>query len=127
MSPVTRRVAWPGPDGTSLRTGRCGVKNENGRVGLDRVREAAPGLILLDLMMPEMDGFEFVEALRRDEAWRAIPIVVITAWELSVEDRQRLNGSVARIIQKGAYDRDALLAEVRDLVAGCVARRRGAR
>ena len=84
-------------------------------------------MILLDLMMPEMDGFEVVAELRRHEAWRTIPIVVVTAKELTAEDRQRLNGYVERILEKGAYTRDTLLAEVRDLVAACVARRRGAR
>jgi len=103
------------------------VEAENGRVALERVRTASPGVILLDLMMPEMDGFEFVAEVRRREAWRAIPIVVVTAKELTAEDRQRLNGYVERILQKGAYTRDTQLTEVRDLVAACVARRRGAR
>jgi GAF domain-containing protein/CheY-like chemotaxis protein len=103
------------------------VEAENGRVALERLRRMAPGVILLDLMMPEMDGFEVVAEVRRHEAWRAIPIVVVTAKELTAEDRQRLNGYVERILQKGAYTRDTLLAEVRDLVAACVARRRGAR
>ena len=103
------------------------VEAENGRAALERLRTMAPGVILLDLMMPEMDGFEVVAEMRRHEAWRAIPIVVVTAKELTAEDRQRLNGYVERILQKGAYTRDALLAEVHDLVAACVARRRGAR
>jgi GAF domain-containing protein/CheY-like chemotaxis protein len=101
------------------------VEAENGRVGLERMR-LTPGLILLDLMMPEMDGFEFVAALRKHEAWREIPVVIITAKELTAEDRQRLNGYVEKILQKGAYTRDTLLREVRDLVAVCVARRKGA-
>jgi PAS domain S-box-containing protein len=93
---------------------------ENGRVALERLAAAAPGLILLDLMMPEMDGFEFLEVLRRREAWRDIPVVVLTAKDLTADDRRRLNGSVARIVQKGASSRDALLREVRDLVAARV-------
>ena len=103
------------------------VEAENGRVALERLRTMAPGVILLDLMMPEMDGFDVVAEVRRHEAWRAIPIVVVTAKDLTAEDRQRLNGRVERMLQKGAYTRDTLLAEVRDLVAACVARRRGAR
>jgi len=75
-------------------------------------------------MMPEMDGFEFVTEFRRHEAWRAIPIVVVTARDLSREDRERLNGYVQKILQKGAHSREALLAEVRDLVAASVARRK---
>jgi len=100
---------------------------ENGRAALARLREAPPGLIVLDLMMPEMDGFDFVTAVRRDEAWRTIPIIVVTAKDLTPDDRQRLNGYVEAILQKGASSRDALLAEVRAMVAACVARRRGAR
>jgi GAF domain-containing protein/CheY-like chemotaxis protein len=103
------------------------VEAENGRVALERLRTLAPGVILLDLMMPEMDGFEVVAEMRRHETWRTIPIVVVTAKDLTAEDRQRLNGYVERILEKGAYSRDTLLAEVRDLVAACVARRRGAR
>jgi signal transduction histidine kinase/DNA-binding response OmpR family regulator len=102
------------------------LEAENGRVGIERMR-LSPGLILLDLMMPEMDGFEFVAELRRHEAWRAIPVVVVTAKELTAEDRRRLNGYVEKILEKGAYTRDTLLREVRDLVAASVARRKGAR
>jgi CheY-like chemotaxis protein len=67
----------------------------------------SPSVVLLDLMMPEMDGFEFVAEFRRHEAWRAIPIVVITARDLSRDDRERLNGYVQKILQKGAHGRDS--------------------
>ena len=99
------------------REGWAVSEAENGRIGLERVAGSRPGLILLDLMMPEMDGFEFVDRLRKNEAWRAIPVVVVTAKDLTVEDRLRLNGYVQRIIQKGAEEgrRDELLREVRDL------------
>jgi GAF domain-containing protein/CheY-like chemotaxis protein/anti-sigma regulatory factor (Ser/Thr protein kinase) len=100
------------------------VEAENGRVALERLQGVSPSVILLDLMMPEMDGFEFVAEFRRHEAWRAIPIVVITARDLSRDDRERLNGSVQKILQKGSPDRDQLLAEVRELVTASVARRR---
>ena len=88
---------------------------ENGRVALERVAAAEPQLILLDLMMPEMDGFEFVAKLRENEAWRAIPVLVITAKEITEEDRARLEGRVARILQKGSYQREELLEEIRSL------------
>ena len=100
------------------------VEAENGRAALERLREITPSVILLDLMMPEMDGFEFVTEFRRHEGWRAIPIVVITARDLSREDRERLNGYVEKILQKGEHGRDHLLAEVRELVQSSVARRR---
>jgi CheY-like chemotaxis protein len=100
------------------------LEAENGRVALQRLAETPAGIVLLDLMMPEMDGFEFVAEFRRHEAWREVPIVVITAKDLSHDDRDRLNGYVQRILQKGAYSREQLLAEVRDLVATSVARRK---
>jgi CheY-like chemotaxis protein len=96
---------------------------ENGRVGLERVAEERPALILLDLMMPEMDGFEFVAELHQRAEWRAIPIIVVTAKDLTTEDRLRLRGYVEKILQKGAYSRTELLAEIRDLVATCVRQR----
>ncbi len=104
------------------REGYAVVDAEDGRDALERVRERVPGVILLDLMMPVMDGFEFLAELRREETWREIPVIVLTAKDLSAEDRDRLNGSVARILQKGAYGREALLAEVRALVAASVRR-----
>jgi CheY-like chemotaxis protein len=100
------------------------VEAENGRVALERLDDVRPSVILLDLMMPEMDGFEFVAEFRRHEAWRAIPIVVVTAKDLSQDDRERLNGHVQKILQKGTHGRDQLLAEVRELVGASVANRR---
>jgi signal transduction histidine kinase/DNA-binding response OmpR family regulator len=100
------------------------VEAPNGRVALERLRDMSPSVILLDLMMPEMDGFEFVAEFRRHEPWRAIPIVVVTAKDLSPDDRARLNGYVEKILQKGTHGREQLLAEVRELVAASVSRRR---
>jgi CheY-like chemotaxis protein len=95
------------------------IEAENGRVALERVAEQRPALILLDLMMPTMDGFTFIAELRQQEQWRTIPIIVITAKELTPEERQRLHGSVEQILQKGAYSHEELLHEVRRLAASC--------
>jgi CheY-like chemotaxis protein len=73
----------------------------DGRQALNRVENSPPDLILLDLMMPNMDGFEVAERLHRDERWRTIPVVVVTAKDLTEDDRRRLNGSVLRVIRKG--------------------------
>ena len=89
----------------------------NGRIALERLETIRPDLILLDLMMPEMDGFEFVYQLRAHPEWHTIPIIVLTAKDITTEDRLRLNGCVEKILQKGACDRDALLQEIRTLVA----------
>jgi CheY-like chemotaxis protein len=93
---------------------------ENGRVALERMAENRPELILLDLMMPEMDGFQFLEEIRKREVWQSIPIVVVTAKELTAEDRLRMKGSVTQILQKGAYSQEELLRAVHNLVAARV-------
>jgi signal transduction histidine kinase/CheY-like chemotaxis protein len=89
---------------------------ENGAVALQRVHEQKPDLILLDLMMPVMDGFEFVQRLREDENNRWIPIIVVTAKDLTEEDRQQLAGGVEHIIDKGAFTQGDMLQQIRDLV-----------
>jgi ammonium transporter, Amt family len=89
---------------------------ENGESALGRVAERRPDLILLDLMMPKMDGFEVIGALRSTALWRGIPIIVLTAMDLSPTDRLRLNGYVEKVLQKGAYNHDDLLNDVRGLV-----------
>ena len=106
---------------TLEREGWTVIEAKNGREGLDRAAETLPSLVLLDLMMPEMDGFEFLEAFRGDAHRRSIPVVVITAKELSDDDRRRLNGGVAHIVEKGGQNQDAFIDDVRKLVAARVA------
>jgi len=88
---------------------------ENGRVGLDRLGERTPGLVILDLMMPEMDGFEFLEHMRGDSRWTTVPVVVMTAMDLTEEDRKRLNGHVQQVLEKGRYESDEILRQLRDI------------
>jgi len=88
----------------------------NGRVGLERLGQERPKLILLDLMMPEMDGFEFMDEFRKRTDWRDIPVIVVTAKELTVEDHDRLNGCVVRILEKGTVSAEQLLAEIQDVM-----------
>jgi CheY-like chemotaxis protein len=104
------------------REGYAIVEAENGRIALERLQAITPAVVLLDLMMPEMDGFDVVSEMRQRAEWRGIPIVVVTAKDLSPEDRRRLNGSVERVLQKGAMSREALLTEVRRLVAASLGR-----
>ncbi|MHB8578169.1 MAG: response regulator, partial [Dehalococcoidia bacterium] len=108
-------------DGSGWRV----TEAEDGREALELVAAERPALILLDLLMPELDGFAVVEALRERAEWRTIPVVVITARELSAADRQRLSGGVARILTKGAYSREELLNEVRERIAAHVSRLAG--
>jgi CheY-like chemotaxis protein len=74
---------------------------------------ARPDLVILDLMMPEVSGFEVVRALRDSEQTAGIPILVLSAKDLSAEDRARLNGAVRAIIMKSNFNRGELLAELR--------------
>ena len=96
------------------------VEAANGRIALEHLGKSRPGVILLDLMMPEMDGFQFIEELRKHEDWCSIPIVVVTAKELTADDHRRLNGYVRDILLKGAYSREELFAKVRSLVDVCL-------
>jgi CheY-like chemotaxis protein len=89
----------------------------NGREALAEVASQVPSLILLDLVMPEMDGFSFMAELRANPEWREIPIIVLTARDLSGDDKFRLAGSVQNILQKGAYSTEQLLREVRSMVS----------
>ncbi|HEY9632506.1 MAG TPA: response regulator [Coleofasciculaceae cyanobacterium] len=93
------------------------MEAENGHIALERMSDIQPELILLDLMMPEMDGFTFVHELQQHESWRSIPVVVLTARDITPEDRQQLNGYVENILQKGAYTCEALLSQVSQLVS----------
>lgn len=90
----------------------------NGRVALEYMERHCPDMILLDLMMPEMDGFQFVAELRKTDRWRDVPIVVVTAKTITAADRLKLNGYVKGIVQKGAFDHKSLLEEIRHYVAG---------
>ncbi len=98
---------------------------ENGQIALERVAERPPQLILLDLMMPVMDGFQFLTELRKREDGRSIPVIVVTARELGLEEREFLDTNVREILQKGATSREALLEQVRrQLVAAAGSRNR---
>ncbi len=89
----------------------------NGREALNLLRQTTCHLILLDLMMPLMDGFELLEVLRGEQDIADIPVVVVTAKELSEQDKKRLSGHVEDIFQKGTMNREQLLTEIRILLA----------
>ena len=95
------------------RDGWAVSEAENGRRGLLSVARHVPDLIVLDLMMPEMDGFEFVAELRKSESGRRIPVVVVTAKEIGSEERRRLDGQVRRVLHKGSFSREELSSELR--------------
>jgi CheY-like chemotaxis protein len=123
-----RRVLLIDDDGDGRRAVRVALRQdgwdvteaENGRVALAQLADAHPSAIVLDLMMPEMDGFAFLEEMRKNPAWRDIPVVVVTAMYLTAEDRSRLNGGVERIIEKTS--RDEMLNEVLGALTKCIGR-----
>jgi len=91
----------------------------NGQEALNMMADVQPRLILLDLMMPVMDGFGFLAEMRAQPEWQDIPVIVITAKDLSSEDRSRLSGCVEEVLEKNAYSREQLLKRVREAVAAC--------
>jgi adenylate cyclase len=99
-------------------TGWKVTEAENGQVAVDSLIVALPNVIILDLMMPKMDGFEFLNELRGRPDWQDIPVVVITAKDLTEDERNRLNGGVERIIQKS--DRDEMLRQLTREISKCV-------
>jgi signal transduction histidine kinase/CheY-like chemotaxis protein len=89
---------------------------ENGSSAIEHLKRERFGLILLDLLMPEMDGFEFARALRDHPDWRSIPVIVVTAKDVTEEDRKRLHGSVRAVIGKSKFDGEILLREIRAIL-----------
>jgi CheY-like chemotaxis protein len=89
-----------------------------GREAIDAARRELPDLIVLDLMMPEVSGFDVVAALHERADTAGIPILVVTAKQITAEDRQRLNGYVMTIMEKADFDRERFVAEVRRAMAG---------
>ncbi|MBI5494937.1 MAG: response regulator [Deltaproteobacteria bacterium] len=101
-----------GREGCTVRQAADGV------AALELLADRRPTVILLDLMMPRMDGFELLSRLQDEPQWKGIPVVVVTAKELTDADRARLEGRVRDVLQKGAYGRETLLARVRELARG---------
>lgn len=99
-----------------LREGWEVTQAENGKIALGKVETEIPNLILLDLMMPEMDGFEFISNLRSNEKYVDIPVIVLTAKDITKEDHIKLSGHVEKIYQKSNYSKDTLLKQVRSLI-----------
>jgi len=85
---------------------------QNGREALAEMDRGEPAIILLDLMMPEMDGFEFLSEIRSLPRASTVPVIVVTAKELTSDERNRLNGHVTAVLQKGSHSRDELLSEI---------------
>jgi CheY-like chemotaxis protein len=85
----------------------------DGKAALDAISRAPPDVVLLDLLMPGLDGFEVIERLRQDKRYRDIPVIVLTAKSLTREDTSRLRQGVVRIMQKHELEIDSLVEELR--------------
>ncbi len=93
---------------------------KDGCAALKCMEQERPSLVLMDQIVAEMDGFEFIAQVRKHEEWRSIPILALTAHDLSSEEQLRLNGFVVKSFPKdGGDSREALLHQVRDLLAHC--------
>jgi CheY-like chemotaxis protein len=88
----------------------------NGREALDRLAQEKPQVILLDLMMPVMDGFDFLLEMHANTAWQDIPVIVLTAKDLTGEDRRILSGRVEQIVEKGATTHEQVLGLIHRIV-----------
>jgi signal transduction histidine kinase/CheY-like chemotaxis protein len=119
-SPIARKVLLVDDDEIMRESVRRVLEQEkwqvegasNGRFALAHLAESCPDVIVLDLIMPEMDGFEFLVEMRQRPEWHDIPVLVLTAKDLSVEDQKRLNGYVERVMRKSASELDELLREL---------------
>ncbi|HEX9868237.1 MAG TPA: response regulator [Candidatus Tectomicrobia bacterium] len=92
------------------------IKAYGGEEGVAAARREAPALIILDLLMPELDGFAVVERLRADPATATIPIVILTSKHLTSDEKARLNGKIACLARKGEFSRGAFLELVRGIL-----------
>ncbi|MGK7907814.1 MAG: response regulator [Synechococcus sp.] len=93
------------------------LEASDGAQALTLMKSTKPGAIILDLMMKDMDGFEFIHELQKHPDWQSVPVIVMTAKELTGGEREFLNSRVQKIFQKGAYERSTLLSEVTNLLS----------
>jgi threonine synthase len=87
---------------------------DNGLDGLSLMRQTQPNLVILDLMMPGIDGFTVVEAMKADDSLKEIPVIVVTAKELTAVERHRLNGKIKGLLQKGSFMDLDLVSDIRE-------------
>jgi threonine synthase len=86
----------------------------DGQAGIEMVQQVVPDLIILDLMMPNVDGFGVLDRLKVDEKLRDVPVVVVTAKDLTPDERSRLSGQVQTLLQKGSFIDDETLQDLID-------------
>ena len=92
------------------------LKATSGEDGVALAQQELPSLIILDLLMPGVDGFAVVERLRADSATAAIPIIILTSKSMTREEKERLNGQISYLAHKGEFNRSAFVESVRSFV-----------
>jgi CheY-like chemotaxis protein len=102
------------------------IEAENGRAALDLLTDTTPSILLLDLIMPVMDGFQFLEEFRKLPQCEAVPVVVLTAKELTHVDHERLQMGVKQVLQKGLYSYEQIIAQVRGHIVASLKREKPA-
>ena len=88
----------------------------SGEDGLKMIHKVSPDVVILDLMMPEMDGFAVIDALKMDQETAHIPVIVATAKELTADEKTRLGTQIQTLMQKGDFLNDEFLKEVIALI-----------
>ena len=111
---VSLALAREAVEGLGLRA----IEAENGAEALAAFRRERPAMILLDLIMPVMDGFDFLDQLRREPGGAETPVAVVTAKDLSAEERSQLGLRRDRVIEKGGRSPEKLVGEIRALLRG---------
>ena len=108
---------------TLTESGYRVIEASNGQVGLDMIEAEGADLVLLDLMMPVMDGFEFLARLRQDARYTEVPVVVVTAKDLTAEDRKRLTeGHAAAVLAKDGDSVGSVMDQIESLVSATLSR-----
>jgi len=89
----------------------------NGLIAIGQMKKSIPDLIILDLMMPKMDGFEFLFEIRKNKLWVDIPVIILTSMDLNHQDRQRLNGNFVKILNKSGVNHAELMNEISNIIS----------
>jgi len=89
-----------------------------GREAIEIAERELPDLIVLDLMMPDVSGFDVVDALNKNPATEGIPLIIVTAFEITADERQRLDGGVLAVMGKAGFDGKRFVSEVRRAMSG---------
>ena len=89
----------------------------NGKIGLEKLQAQIPDIILLDIMMPEMNGLEFLATIRQRNEWSDIPVIVVTAKDLTEDDKAQLRGQAQRVIQKAVHTPSDLVHQIQEILS----------